>query len=457
MFAGKEPFMPLFRIPDSGLARTDSLSWLLAGLILFVVVNGIAYSNRYLAGDQNERRHRVGAMLLAASVMVMIFADHLLLLLVAWAASNLLLVRLMIHKGRWIAARHAGLLALRTFALGFLMLFAGFFLLAESAGVASISGIVQSSGATTTVGFTGLLLVTIAAMTQSAVWPFHRWLISSLNSPTPVSALMHAGLVNGGGFLVVRFAPLYAAHPVLMHGLFVAGLFTAVVGTFWKLLQTDVKRMLACSTMGQMGFMLMQCGMGLFAPAISHLCWHGLFKAYLFLSAGSVVREQRGSTLVNAPSPARTMLACLAGVGGALTFARTSALELSFTDTGCLMSALAFMAATQLALGILNQSLTLLRLAGALLAGLCGGGLYGLSIRLVETTLPSMHATKPQPMDAIYFAGVALIFLVWMAMVFNAPARLQSVASWKRLYLAALNASQPHPRTVTASRTAYQS
>jgi NAD(P)H-quinone oxidoreductase subunit 5 len=448
--------MPLFRFHESGLFRPDSLSWVMAVLILFVIINVIAYSNRYLAGDRNQRRHRGYILLLAASVMAMVFADHLLVLLAAWSASNLLLVRLMIHKGQWIAARNAGLLALKTFGLGFVVLGAGFFLLAESAGTASISGIVQMVGTPTTSGVAGLLLVAIAAMTQSAAWPFHRWLLSSLNSPTPVSALMHAGVVNGGGFLLVRFAPLYATQPVLLHGLFVAGLITAVVGTFWKLLQTDLKRMLACSTMGQMGFMMMQCGMGLFAPAISHLCWHGLFKAYLFLNGSSVVREKRKAQ-TSGLSPLRVLVACLAGGSGALAFALTSGTNLSFADTGCLMIALAFMAASQLAVGLLDKPLTVLRLFSTFLIGLGAGGLYGLSIRLVESALSSLHTTQPQPMDAMYFAGLAVIFLVWIAMILNLPARFQSLSSWKRLYMAALNASQPHPQTVTATRTAYQS
>jgi NAD(P)H-quinone oxidoreductase subunit 5 len=193
---------------------------------------------------------------------------------------------------------------------------------------------------------------------------------------------------------------------VLLHGLFVAGLITAVVGTFWKLIQTDVKRMLACSTMGQMGFMLMQCGMGLFAPAVSHLCWHGLFKAYLFLSAGSVVQEKR-KALSKRISPMRIAIACLAGVSGALAFAITSGTNLSFTESGCMMIALAFMAATQLAIGLLDNPLTIMRTVGAFLVGLGSGCLYGLSISLVENALGSLHATQAQPMDAIYFAGFA--------------------------------------------------
>jgi NAD(P)H-quinone oxidoreductase subunit 5 len=418
--------MPLIRIPDSGLFRADSLSWVMASLIVFVIANVTAYSSRYLAGDRNRRSHHLFVLLLGACVLCMVFADHLLVLLLAWTASNLLLVKLMIHKSQWIAARKAGLLALKSFGIGFAALSAGFWILAENAGTASLSRIVGATAEQTTMGFAGLLLVAVAAMTQSAVWPFHRWLISSLNSPTPVSALMHAGLVNGGGFLLVRFAPLYATQTVLMHGLFLVGLITAVVGTSWKLLQTDVKRMLACSTMGQMGFMLMQCGLGLFAPAVSHLCWHGLFKAYLFLSAGSVVREKRTAATARL-SPLRIVIASLAGGSGAVGFALTSGTKLSFADTGCMMIAIAFMAAMQLAIGLLGKPLTVLRAVGAFLAPLSAGGLYGLSIRLIEWSLASLPYTQPQPMDSIYLAGFVLIIVMWIAMIVNLPARSGSM------------------------------
>lgn len=440
----------------SGLVRADGLSWIMAGLIVFVVANVSAYSRRYLAGDANYPRHRRDVLCLGASVLVMAFADHLLVFLAAWAASNLLLVRLMVHNGRWAAARNAGLIALKTFGVGFLLLCGGFWLLAESSGTASIRGIHSASAILPTQEFVGLLLIAVAAMTQSAAWPFHRWLMSSLNSPTPVSALMHAGLVNGGGFLLVRFAPLYLTRPLLLHGLFAVGLVTAVVGTFWKLLQPDVKRMLACSTMGQMGFMLMQCGMGLFAPAVSHLCWHGLFKAYLFLNVGSVVRERRraGSSVV--ATPGKLVMAGLAGVLGAWAFRLASGAGSGPLDTSWIMCGLAFMAASQLAGGLLESPLTGLRLIAAPLAGLGAGGLYGLNVRMVEAALTPLHVNRPQPLDALYAAGFGSIVLVWLVMNLVLANQLQAVTAWKRLYVAALNGSQPHPQTVTVTRTAYQ-
>lgn len=437
------------------LFRADHLSWVMAALIAFVVANVLAYSRRYLAGDRNNRRHRRDVLRLGVCVLAMACADHLLVLLAAWVASNLLLVRLMIHKGEWAAARHSGLLALRTFGLGFVLLAIGFWMLAASRGTAAIHEIIASAEHSTTTA-AALLLVALAAMIQSAAWPFHRWLISSMNAPTPVSALMHAGLVNGGGFLLVRFAPLYLADPVLLHAIFLAGLVTATVGTFWKLLQTDVKRMLACSTMGQMGFMLMQCGMGLFAPAVSHLSWHGLFKAYLFLSAGSVVREKRRPFSLAEVTTPGLFVAGLAGILGALAFCGTSGLGFRLVDTSCVMAALAFMAAGQLSAGLLADRLSVLKLVAAPLAGLAAGGLYGLSVRLVESALTPLHAFAPRPIDALYAAGLGVIFLVWLALNLDVATRLQSWSVWKRLYVAALNGSQPHPRTITTVRTAYR-
>lgn len=447
--------MPLIDFSEMGLFRPDNLSWVMAGLTVFVIANVSAYSSRYMAGDRKKTQHHLAVLFLGASILVTVFADHLLVLLAGWAASNQLLVMLMIHKGQWAAARNAGLLALRTFGLGLLLLATGCWLLADGTGTVYIHMINSSPEPPSSETIAGLLLIAIAAMTQSAAWPFHRWLTSSLNSPTPVSALMHAGLVNGGGFLLVRFGPLYLNQPVLLHFLFVAGLITAVVGTFWKLLQPDIKRMLACSTMGQMGFMMMQCGMGLFAPAVSHLCWHGLFKAYLFLSTGSVVLEKRNRTEV-VSSFLRGPLACFAGLAAAWAFAGTSGIRFSLENTGSVMSGLAFMAATQLGLKLLDTPLNFTKLVFTPLVGLCAGGMYGANVLLIEKILDPQHITRPQPLGPLYVAGFAVIVLVWMLMNMNLAGRLQSLPGWKRLYVTALNASQPHPQTITAIRSAYQ-
>ncbi|MBI1323093.1 proton-conducting membrane transporter [bacterium] len=439
----------------SALFRSDSLSWVMAVLIVFVAANVSAFSVRYLAGDRKRSLHLALVCLLAVSVLTMAFADHLLVLLMSWGLSNLLLTRLMMHKTEWTAARNSGLIAAKTFGIGFLFLLAGFWLVSDAAGSPYVHEIVASTETASDEMKLGLLLISLAALTQSAAWPFHRWLISSLNSPTPVSALMHAGLVNGGGFLLVRFSPLLLEQPGILHFLFLAGLVTAVTGTFWKLLQTDIKRMLACSTMGQMGFMIMQCGMGLFAPAVSHLCWHGLFKAYSFLNSGSVIREKRLDRTAGVVTFGRFLAACPAGVIGAWAFAWTSHIPFDLADTGCLMTGIAFMAATQIALRTPEFPGSMPRFVTIPVMGLIAGGSYGASVALIESILEPLGLNQAQPLDFVYSTGFGTLMLVWLAMNFDLAGKMQSTVLWKRLYVAALNASQPHPKTVTANRSNY--
>ncbi len=436
--------------------QADRLSWIMAALIALVIITVSGFSRRYMAGDRYYRRHAGDIFVLGLGVVVMVFANHLLALLAGWGISNFFLVRLMVHKREWQAARNSGMLAYKTFGLGFLMLAAAAYFLAEAAGTPYIYAILaQAENLPHSTVSLSILLIAGAAMTQSGIWPFHRWLTSSLNSPTPVSALMHAGLVNGGGFMLVRFAPLLLTQPMLLKALFIIGMVTAITGTFWKLLQTDNKRMLACSTMGQMGFMVAQCGMGLFAPAVSHLVWHGLFKAYLFLGTGSALQEKRRKSSFNSLTPASFVLACIFGAGGAIAFATVASIPLRVTDTGCIMIGLAFMASTQLSLTLLER-ISLAKSLAAFLASLAGGALYGASICFIEILMAPMNLWQPQPLDSVYIVGFTIISLIWLAMNMNAATRLQQSALWKRLYIAALNGSQPHPATVTATRSTYQ-
>jgi NADH-quinone oxidoreductase subunit L len=116
-----------------------------------------------------------------------------------------------------------------------------------------------------------------------------------MEGPTPVSALMHAGIVNAGGFIINRFAPVYIHTGEALHVIFFVGLVTSIIGSVLMLTQNDIKKSLGYSTMGQMGFMIMECGVGAFSLAIYHLIAHGLFKGTLFLGAGGVINEARQS------------------------------------------------------------------------------------------------------------------------------------------------------------------
>lgn len=142
------------------------------------------------------------------------------------------------------------------------------------------------------------LLIVLAVIIPAAQWPFHRWLIESIVAPTPVSAIMHAGLVNAGGIILARFSPLFNGGIASIILLMLAGI-SVLIGTGISLVQVDYKRQLVGSTIAQMGFMLIQCALGAYIAAIIHLILHGLFKATLFLQAGSAVRSHEVSACAN--------------------------------------------------------------------------------------------------------------------------------------------------------------
>jgi NADH-quinone oxidoreductase subunit L len=137
------------------------------------------------------------------------------------------------------------------------------------------------------------LLMFIGAMAKSAQFPLHMWLPDFLYAPTPVTALLHAGIINAGGFLLARLAPLYDLYPATLHLVFAVGLLTTLLGSSMMLVQNDIKKTLGYSTIGQMGFMIMECGLGAYGLAIFHLIAHGLFKGTIFLNSGYVIHAAR--------------------------------------------------------------------------------------------------------------------------------------------------------------------
>ena len=137
------------------------------------------------------------------------------------------------------------------------------------------------------------LLIFVGAMSKSAQFPLHMWLPDSLYAPTPVHALLHAGIINAGGFLLTRLAPLYALSPSTLHFVFAVGMITALLGSSMMLVQSDIKKTLGYSTIGQMGFMIMECGLGAYGLSIFHLIAHGLFKGTIFLNCGYVIHAAR--------------------------------------------------------------------------------------------------------------------------------------------------------------------
>lgn len=436
--------------------KLDQLGIIMMALISHIGICVIGFASRYMRGDTKYHSFFSRIILLISSVAIMVSSDNLWLLLISSCFSNLLLVSLMIHKSTWKAAKASGLFAAKNYVLSTIFMASSFVLFYCNTGQTSISLISSQSNSSIFIQI-ALLLLLVAAMAQSAIWPFHKWLISSLNSPTPVSAIMHAGLINGGGFLLARFAKLYAQDETIMNVIFIVGITSALIGTLWKLMQSDVKKMLACSTMGQMGFMFAQCGLGLFPLAIAHLCWHGMFKAYLFLASGSAAQEKR-LDLSYPPTGLVFICSLLCGGFGSLIFAYASNKSWLAGDSTLVLMVMVFLTGSQLSLSIL-RTLNFKHFILANIMIVVAAIVYGVSTQFVIWILGPMELMHVQPLNIFHILGICLLTFAWLCILFvRSPLKnMDKRSSWLlRAYVKSLNASQPYQDTVTSHRNHYQ-
>ncbi|HWA60380.1 MAG TPA: proton-conducting transporter membrane subunit, partial [Caulobacteraceae bacterium] len=269
---------PLAGVAGLGFSvRIEALSGVLATLIGAIGLIVVAYSRNYLAGDPRQGvfvRTLCGALGL---VQGLVLSGNLGQVVVCWIATSLCLGRLLLFRGERQAAVLAARKRFLVSRLSDVCLAAAAILLWSSCGSGDIATILAAArhAAGPAWGAAAILLALAAAL-SSAQLPFHGWILEVMETPTPVSALLHAGVVNAGGFLILRFAGVVAASPEAMALLIVVGAATALFGSLVMLAQSSVKVGLAYSTIGQMGFMLLECGLGAFPAALLHIVAHAL-------------------------------------------------------------------------------------------------------------------------------------------------------------------------------------
>ena len=276
--------------------------------VMMVLISGVGtiiytYSVGYMYQDPHERRYLALIGITTFVLLCMVSSGNLMMLFIFWQLLSYLLYVLAHNHAH--AATLEG--AFKTFTL------------LRVGDVAFLSGIVLAHSLYGTLEFQALftqaaelpvtlsplpgieisgptavtLLLFIGGMSKSAQFPIHIWLPRSLYAPTPVHALLHAGIINAGGFLINRLAPLFGLSSTTLHVAFVVGTMTAILGASMMLAQNDIKKTLGFSTIGQMGYMIMECGLGAFSLAVFHLIAHGLFKATVFLNCGNVIHKAR--------------------------------------------------------------------------------------------------------------------------------------------------------------------
>jgi len=305
----------------------DALSATILVLISFLGLVIVRYANSYLAGDPNQGEFLKWLSATLASAMCIVLAGDLFVLTVAWIFTSRCLHHLLV----FYPDRPAALRAARTKRIitrtGDLCLAAAVVMCVRAFGTTGFQEIfaaLRSGVSPEAMGSVHLIAVLLmgGAVLKSAQFPFHSWLPETMETPTPVSALMHAGIVNAGGYLMIRMSPLVSLSEDTMRLLTVIGLVTTVYGGVVMMTQVSVKRVLAYSTVGQMGFMLLQCGLGCFSTAVLHIVAHSLYKAHAFLSSGSAVGVRTNLPASSAPGAMALslMLRLAPAVGGVLVY-----------------------------------------------------------------------------------------------------------------------------------------
>jgi NAD(P)H-quinone oxidoreductase subunit 5 len=279
----------------------DLLSTIMFGMIALLAVVIFRFSCTYLDGDA---RHGVFLGQLGATVAaveLLVLSGNLLLLVVAWVATSLALHRLLVfygeRRGAVIAARKKYIIA----RIGDVFLVAAAVVLYREFDTGNLAQIFAEAPDALRGGWSlgpveiAALCLVVAAIFKSAQFPVHGWLVEVMETPTPVSALLHAGILNAGPFLILRMAFVTDGAALATALLIVVGGTTAVFASIALLAQPSVKVALGYSSAAHMGFMLMVCGIGVFPAVLLHLVAHSFYKAHAFLSSGSVIDEARAA------------------------------------------------------------------------------------------------------------------------------------------------------------------
>ena len=277
----------------------DSLTAMMMVVVTFVSLMVHIYTIGYMEEDEGYNRFFAYISLFTFSMLMLVMSNNLLQLFFGWEAVGLvsyLLIGFWFNKPTAIFANMKAFLVNRVGDFGFIL---GIGLIAAYAGTLNYGEVFAKSGELGGMAFPGTdwMLITviciclfIGAMGKSAQFPLHVWLPDSMEGPTPISALIHAAtMVTAGIFMVARMSPLFELSDTALNFILVIGAITALFMGFLGIIQNDIKRVVAYSTLSQLGYMTVALGASAYSVAVFHLMTHAFFKALLFLAAGSVI------------------------------------------------------------------------------------------------------------------------------------------------------------------------
>ncbi|MEN6371043.1 MAG: NADH-quinone oxidoreductase subunit L [Armatimonadota bacterium] len=311
-------FLQLIRMPVGARHVTSTLyTWVASGslkadaailidplsVFMMLIVTGIGffihiYSTGYMGDDEGYSRYFTYMNLFVFSMLILVMADNFLFLFAGWELVGIcsyLLISFWYRKPEAVAAGKKAFITTRVGDLGFMLGVALVFITFGTLSYGGVFSAVPTAAKGAVAAIAALLL--IGAVGKSAQLPLYVWLPDAMEGPTPVSALIHAAtMVTAGVYLIARASPLYIQAPSVLFVVAIVGVSTAFFAATIALVLNDIKRVLAYSTISQIGYMFLGVGVGAFGTGLFHLMTHAFFKALLFLGAGSVMHALSGET-----------------------------------------------------------------------------------------------------------------------------------------------------------------
>ena len=440
-----------FRFPNvpeiyfGDILKINGFTLLIWTLVTFFSALISSYGKSYLFGFKYHLKFSLLCLGFTLSIITFVMANHVVLLLTMWFLMGIFMAQLIGVDSRWGEAREASKFALKYFTAGSFFLSVGVLLLAFQTDDFTLSGILSKlDNLPKHITLIAGLCIITTALIQSAIYPFHRWLLSAMTAPTPATALMHAGFVNGSGILLTLFSTvLFASNTLII--LFVIGGLTTVIAQFTKLLQVNVKQKLACSTIAQMGFMIMQCGLGFFNAAVVHLILHGFYKAYLFLSAGEEIELSKPQKEKQIKiKPFQAVLVLFFGIVGAYLFVFLTGKGTDI-NSSIFLTLIVAITVGQATYNILKaKSLNILQKTFLPpLLFICGIATYAFIYKGVSLLMRDMAMVEvPLPLSTIEI-GFGILFLIGFFVM-----KLGVYRKYPGLYVKLMNISQPYKKTV---------
>ena len=409
-------------------ARFDPVASDAVGLVCAILVATLGwviinYSARYLEGEPGQVGFVRAMLFTLLCVGLLVVSRHLLIIVLAWSGTSLGLHHLLTfyrHRKAAQIVAHKKFLVSR---LAEICLALALGLVYYSTGTLALDGLnAYLAGATSLPVPLHLaaVLFALAAILKMAQLPLHGWLIQVMEAPTPVSALLHAGVVNIGGFVLIRLAELLSLAPAAQALLVIVGSCTAVLAGLVMLTRVSIKVRLAWSTCAQMGFMLMEIGLGLYALALLHLVAHSLYKAHAFLFSGDTVNSVRRHSLFEASASDRSLLLYGAAVvvSAALVGGSLLVWQLFLPAVTVPTIALFILALGLASLMWLEQGLTLRQLTRGIISALALIQFYMIwHVLFGELVADSAGSNAP--------------LIIWVVLVFSA---FYACQSWLRRY-----------------------